>query len=119
MADLAITHTIAFYSRNKDLPIYRIPSVFETIEYARLRLFGHDYYASLPNHTYYPVAGRLSAIGVMRERKTGIYVDKKPSGHEKIDELNREFKGLVAFTLIRYFKTNQGDVCIYRWDYKG
>jgi uncharacterized membrane protein len=118
IANLAITHTIAYYSRNKDLPIYHIPSVFETIPYARLRLFGHDYYTSLPNYTYYPVVGRLSAIGVMREKKTGIYVNKKPSGHEKIGELDREFKGQVAFTLLRYFKTNQGDVCIYRWNYK-
>lgn len=119
IADMAITHTIAFYSSNNNLSLYYIPSVSDSVPFARLRLFGHEYHSSLPHYNDYPVSGHTSMIAVMRETGTGFYIDKKPSGHAKTGELQKEFKGMAAFTLLRYFKTNQGDVCIYRWQYKG
>jgi uncharacterized membrane protein len=119
VTDMAIAHTVAYYSRSKTAPIYQIPSFFDSLPIAHVQLFGHEYYATMLNFIYYPIVGHTSMAAVMREKKTGIYLDKKVLGHARIGELDRDFKGLVSFTLLRYFKTNQGDVCIYRWNYKG
>jgi uncharacterized membrane protein len=119
VTDMPIAHTIAYYSVSKSAPIYQIPGIFDTFSYTRTRLFGHPYIASMPHYLYYPEAGKTSTTAVMREKKSGIFLDKKIKGHTKLPELTRDFKGLVSFTLLRYFKTNQGDVCIYRWVYKG
>jgi uncharacterized membrane protein len=119
ITDMPIAHTIAYYSRSTTAPIYQIPSVFDSLPVAHFSFFGHDYYATMLNFRYYPIVGYTSMAAVMREKKTGIYLDKKNQGHMKGTDLDRDFKGLVSFTLLRYFKTNQGDVCIYRWNYKG
>ena len=119
VTDMAIAHTVAFYSRSKTAPIYQIPSFFDSLPIAHVQLFGHEYYATMLNFIYYPIIGHTSMAAVMREKKTGIYLDKKVLGHTKIGELDRDFKGLVSFTLLRYFKSNQGDICIYQWNYKG
>jgi uncharacterized membrane protein len=118
ITDMPIAHTVAFYSRNTTIPIYQIPSFFDPLPVTHIRLFGHDYYATMLNFFHYPIVGHTSMAAVMREKKTGIFLNKKKSGHTKTAELDRDFEGLVSFTLLRYFYTNQGDVCIYRWNYE-
>lgn len=119
ITDLMICYTIAFYAGKKTIQFYQYSFFNDTIPYAHVHLFGHELYSSLFHYTYYPLTGYRSNLDLMREKKKGIFINKMQSGHTKTAQLYKDSKGLVDFTLLQYFKTNQGDVCIYRWNYKG
>ncbi|MBN2037186.1 MAG: glycosyltransferase family 39 protein [Chitinispirillaceae bacterium] len=119
LTDMMISHSMAYYMKDASVPIINIPTVTDSIEYSRLDLFGHEFMSPLFHYTYFPVKGRVSLLDVMRREKQGIFIKKNLYGREKAGVLHTRFKGLVDFSLLRCFPTNQGDVCIFRWQYAG
>jgi uncharacterized membrane protein len=111
-------HTIAFYLKNKTSELYCVPSYSSKTSFARLNVFGSTCYTSLFHYKYYPVLGETSFMDIIKTKKRGILVSKDKSGDLAIDTLESNLKGLVDFSTVGVFKTNQGDVSILRWTYR-
>jgi uncharacterized membrane protein len=119
LGNFVTCHTLAFYLKNKAVELYCIPSYTTKASFARLNVFGNTCYSPLYHYDFNPVSRCASFLDIVKATSHGILLSKDKSGPMMISELKNDFKGSVDFSLLRIFKTNQGDLSILSWRYTG
>jgi uncharacterized membrane protein len=117
-------HALAFYLKHKTAELYCVPKLstpdsYAQLDKAKVNLFGSMCITPLFHYDYHPVIQRSSFIDIIKAQSHGLLLTKKKSGPSVVNQLKTEYKGIIDFTLLRIFKTYQGDVVILSWKYTG
>jgi uncharacterized membrane protein len=112
-------HALAFYLKDKTAEFYCIPSYTTQTDFARLNVFGNTFYSHLYHYDFHPVCRRASFLDIVKDKSEGLLLTKDKSGPANLNKLKADFKGVIDFSLLRIFKTNQGDLSVLSWRYIG
>ncbi len=123
ISEYATCVSIGFYLKNKNSALFQTYSPFYPDvknNYARLNLFGNNFFTELFHFRYFSIEQRTSLNDIMATYKCGILVERRnPPLTTLRERLNKTYKGSVDFTLIKMVPTNQGEIALLHWRQRG
>ncbi|MBN1602835.1 MAG: glycosyltransferase family 39 protein [Chitinispirillaceae bacterium] len=123
LAHYSICLPVGFYVQNRSVPFYHIDSPAnkdQRFTFAKMNLFGKNFYTTLYHYTYFEQKGSTSFIDLVTELKHGYIVDRIEHSIDRyIPQLKERYKEIVDFKVISSMETNQGTVFLIDWKYIG